>query len=148
MIKPIILFLTLLLLGCISSSKKENTSHSIMEEKSINCVKQIFKKDSIFGDLRNHDSERVSLSEAINNYSNNLKSLDYSYCPDEFELAFQKHAEAWLDFRKVSDKYPLLRGELHDIFSKIEKSKDSTEFKSSLKQILETWKLVEKNSNQ
>lgn len=148
MIKPIILFLTLLLLGCNSSSKKENTSLSIMEVKSINCVKQIFEKDSIFGNIRNHDSERVSLSEAINNYSNNLKSLDFSYCPDEFKLAFQKHAEAWLDFRKISDKHPLLRGELHDIFSIIEKGKDSTEFRSSLKQILETWKLVEKSSNQ
>jgi hypothetical protein len=73
--------------------------------------------------------------------------LDYSYCPEEFELAFHKHIDAWLDFRKVSDKYPLLRGELHDIFSIIEKSKDSTEFKSRLNQILETWKIVEQNSN-
>ncbi|PKV50933.1 hypothetical protein ATE84_3002 [Aquimarina sp. MAR_2010_214] len=42
----------------------------------------------------------------------------------------------------------MLRGELHDIFSIIEKSKDSTEFKSRLSQILETWKIVEQSSNQ
>lgn len=119
-----------------------------MERESINCIKQIFEKDSIFGDIRNHASEKISLSEVINNYSKNLKSLDYSHCPDIFESAFHKHIDAWLDFRNVSDKYPLIRGELHDIFAIIEKSKDSTEFKSRLGQILETWKIVEENSNQ
>lgn len=118
-----------------------------MERKNTNCVEYIFEQDSIFGDIRNHASEKISLSEAINNYSKNLKSLDYSHCPEEFESAFNKHADAWLDFRKVSDKYPLLRGELHDIFEIIEKSEDSTEFKSRLNQILETWKLIEEHKN-
>jgi len=119
-----------------------------MERKNTNCVKQIFEQDSIFGDIRNHASEKISLSEAINNYSKNLKSLDYSHCPEEFESAFHKHIDAWLDFIKVSDKYPLLRGELHDIFAIIEKSEDSTEFKSRLNQILETWKLIEESKSQ
>ncbi|MBC8756378.1 hypothetical protein H2O64_17010 [Kordia sp. YSTF-M3] len=147
MIKSIMLLLTLLLLGCNDSNKKENSSFSNTEEKSINCVKQIFEKDSIFGNIRNHASENISLSETINNYSKNLKSLDFSHCPKEFESAYQKHIDAWLDFRKVSDKYPLLRGELHDIFAIIEKSEDSTEFKSRLNQILETWKIVKERSN-
>lgn len=148
MIKPIILFLSLLLLGCNGPNKKESRSFSNSNGKNINCVKRIFEKDSIFGDIRNHASERISLSEAINNYSKNIKSLDYSHCPEEFESAFNKHIDAWLDFRKVSDKHPLLRGELHDIFAIIEKSEDSTEFKSKLNQILETWKMVEESSNQ
>ncbi|WP_109098302.1 hypothetical protein [Aquimarina sp. AU58] len=114
----------------------------------MNCVKKIFEKDSIYGDIRNHASEKAPLSEAIHDYTKNVKSLDYSDCPKEFESAFHKHMDAWLDFRKVSDKYPLLRGELHDIFATIEKSEDSTEFKSRLNQILETWKIVEEISNQ
>ncbi|PKV50935.1 hypothetical protein ATE84_3004 [Aquimarina sp. MAR_2010_214] len=78
MVKPIILFLSLLLLACNGSNKKENSSSSNMERKSVSCVKYIFEKDSIFGDIRNHASEKTSVSEAINNYSKNLKSLDYS----------------------------------------------------------------------
>ena len=146
MIKPGIFILTLLLLGCNGANKKENSSDSNMEGKSINCINQIIKKDSILGDIRNHSTERISLSETIDNYSKSLKSLDFSNCPEDFELAFNKHIDAWLDFRKLSDKYPLLRGELHDIFSIIEKSKDSIEFKSRLNEILETWKLVEQSS--
>ena len=146
MIKPIIIFLSLLLLGCNGQNKKDNSSSSNIERENINCVKQVFEKDSIFGDIRNRASEKISLSEAINNYSKNLKTLDYSHCPEKFESAFHKHIDAWLNFRKVSDKYPLLRGELHDIFAIIEKSEDSTEFKSRLDQILKTWKMVEESS--
>ncbi|MCA0153757.1 hypothetical protein [Winogradskyella vincentii] len=147
MIKPVILILTLLLLGCNGADKKDHSSASNMEQKKINCVKYIFEKDSIFGNIRNHASEKASLSDAINNYAKNLKSLDFSNCPEDFELAFHKHIEAWLDFRKVSDKYPSLRGELHDIFSTIEKSRDSIEFKSRLNDILETWHSVEQSAN-
>ena len=144
--KTITLFLSIFLLGCNGVSKKGKDSYSGKKSKS--CVNQIFQKDSILGDIRNHASEDILLSEAINNYSNNLKSLDYSHCPKEFESAFHKHIDAWLDFRKVSDKYPSLRGELHDIFAIIEKSEDSSEFEARLNQILNTWKIVIETSSQ
>lgn len=146
MVKSLCIFLSLILLGCNSSNKKDNTLLSNKEEKSANCVKLVFEKDSVFGHIRNYDSEKVPLSNAINTYLNNSKSLNFSNCPKEFELAFRKHIDAWLDFTKVSDKHPTLRGELHDIFAIIEKSKDSTEFKSRLAQIVETWKTVEENA--
>lgn len=147
MIKPVIIFISLLVFGCNGHNKKNDSSASDVERKRKDCVKQIFEKDSIFGNIRNHDSEKISISEAIHNYSKNLKSLNYSNCPEKFETAFRNHIDAWIDFRKVSDKYPLLRGELHDIFAIMEKSKDSTEFKSRLDQILETWKIVEESAN-
>ncbi len=135
-------------MGCNGANKKEHSAASNMKQKNVNCVKHIFEKDSIFGDIRNHASEKASLSDAINNYAKNLKSLDFSNCPEDFELAFHKHIDAWLDFRNLSDKYPSLRGELHDIFSTIEKSKDSIEFKSRLNEIFETWNVVEQRANQ
>ncbi len=147
MIKPIILFVSLLIIGCNNSNKKEANSISDTQGKSINCVKKVFEKDSILGGIRNHASEKISLTETINNYSKSVKSLDYSDCPEAFELAFNNHIDAWLAFRKLSDKYPLLRGELHDVFSIIEKGKDSIEFRSRLNQILETWKVVEESAN-
>jgi hypothetical protein len=54
--------------------------------------------------------------------------------------------EAWKMVTKVTDKYPLLRGELHDIFAELEKSKDSTEFNDLVKQVWNTWKKVEENA--
>ena len=144
--KPIILFLSLLLVGCNYSNKKENNLSNISQEKRSLCVQKIFEKDSIFGGVRNHASEKKSLTETIENYSENLKSLDFTNCPENFESAFQRHVDAWLDFRKLSDKYPLLRGELHEVFAVIEKSKDSIEFKSRLDKIMKTWNEVEKSS--
>lgn len=134
------------LLGCKGPKEKLENSDSKIEIKEKNCVDRILKQDSIFGDIRNHASENISLSETIDNYANGLKSMDYIKCPEEFKSAFQAHIEAWLEMRKVSDRYPSLRGELHDVFGRIEKSEDSTEFKLLEKQIWDTWKVVEESS--
>jgi len=45
--------------------------------------------------------------------------------------------------KKVSDKYPELRGELHVIFAELEKKKDSLEFKLLETRISDTWNIVE-----
>ncbi|WP_299885719.1 hypothetical protein [uncultured Lacinutrix sp.] len=140
--KSLFVFISfLLLLGCKGNEEKLNISNLKTET---DCIKEIFKKDSIYGEIRNHASKNISISETITIYTKNLKSLDYSNCPDEFKSAFYKHIQAWLDFRKVSDKHPSLRGELHDTFTKLEKSEDSIEFKSRLKQIFDTWEFVKK----
>ncbi|MGH1387195.1 hypothetical protein [Kordia sp.] len=138
------LFISLILLGCNGTPKKENTSIATVNPKD--CIKQIFEKDSVFGHIRNYDSEKASVTEAINNYVKNAKTLDFSNCPEGFETAFKKHVDAWLNFRKVSDKHPTLRGELHEIFAMIEKTEDSIVFKSSLKQIFDTWTVVKEAS--
>lgn len=72
--------------------------------------------------------------------------MDYSSCPDRFITAFHKHIEAWKMITKISNKYPSLRGELHEIFAELEKGKDSTEFKSLVKQVLDTWTIVEESA--
>lgn len=148
MIKPILLLFSLLFIGCKGSVIKEKSAASNKQTKQMNCVERILEKDSIYGATRNHDTENGTTSEAINNYAENLKSLDFSDCPAAFKLAFDEHIEAWLDFRNVSDKHPTLRGELHDIFAIIEKSEDSTEYKSRLNLIWDTWKTVEESSKQ
>lgn len=45
---------------------------------------------------------------------------------------------------KITDKYSGYRGEMHELFKKIESEKDSTEFKIRLKAIWNTWGKVEK----
>ena len=142
-----LLFLILLLiLGCKETNANQNNSDSTVDLKRAKCVEQIFVKDSILGDVRNHASENLPLSEALNNYTKELESLDYSSCPDSFITAFHKHIEAWKMVTKISDKYPSLRGELHEIFEELEKGKDSTEFKYLVKQVLDTWTIVEESA--
>jgi len=136
----------LLLFGCKEPKEKENSSDLATEIERTNCINLVFEKDSILGAIRNHASEKISLSETINNYTNDLKSLDFNNCPEEFKSSFQNHIEAWLDIRKVTDKYPSLRGELHAIFADLEKSSDSTEFNILVKQIWATWEKVEESS--
>jgi len=112
-------------------------------EASKFCMNAIFKKDSVLGELRNHEPETSSLSEAINNYVKNLDSLDFQQCPKTFEKAFQEHAQAWSDMTSVTDNYPDLRGELHDLFDKLEKSEDAVAFKKHLENIWATWRDIE-----
>jgi len=138
--------LILLVLSCNNTVKRGNETklESVTGIKKAKCIESILKRDSELGEIRNHSSEQISLSETIDNYTNSIKSLDYSNCPNKFTIAFHEHIEAWLDIKKVSDKYPELRAELHVIFSELEKKKDSLEFKSLEVKLLETWKIVEK----
>ena len=88
----------------------------------------------------------MSLSQSITNYTNDLEKFEFSGCPEDFKTAFQSHITAWREMKMVTDKHPNLRGELHQIFEMLEKSQDSSQFKTYLEQILETWKSVEENS--
>lgn len=139
-----ILFLTVLL-SCKNTEGNGNETKikSVVDLKKAECIESTLKRDSEFGKIRNHSSEQVSLSETIDNYTDSIKSLDYRNCPDKFKIAFHKHIEAWMNIKRVSDKYPELRGELHVIFSDLEKNKDSLEFKSLKAKIFDTWKIVE-----
>lgn len=139
--------LILLWSGCKGPEKKDNNSGIKITAEGKKCMEQILQKDSILGEIRNHASENISLSETISNYTVELRSLDYKYCSEEFKSAFNDHIEAWLDIRKVSDKYHSLRGELHEIFAQLEKSEDSIEFKLLVKHVWDTWTIVEESSN-
>ncbi len=107
------------------------------------CIKYILETDSALGEIRNHNSKNISLSRSITEYTNVLLALNYSECPAEFSNAFKAHIQAWTDVKRITDNYPALRGELHDIFNSIEKTRDSVEFKALVKNIWDTWTLVE-----
>lgn len=132
--------------SCKEPGAKQQNVQLTPEMNQTNCIERIFEKDSVLGDIRNHASETISLSQSITNYAKELEFLDYSNCPQKFVSAFHDHIEAWKRVTRVTDKYPSLRGELHDIFAELEKSKDSTEFKSLVKQVWDTWHWVEENA--
>ena len=107
------------------------------------CIEKIIAADSQLGKIRNHACEKQSLSLTISEYIAALKKLDYSGCPEAFVKAFNRHQQAWLDMIPVTDKYPELRGEMHDLFDIIERASDAETFKIRLKGIWDTWAEVE-----
>lgn len=141
---PLTIVLCSLFLTCNTIGKK-NIENNLEKDNAIGseCMKIVLKRDQEFGEIRNHSSEQISLSETIDLYTSSLKSLDYSNCPEKFRLAFDEHINAWLGIKLVSDKYPEIRGELHDLFTRLENSKDSIEFKIQSKKIWDTWNIIE-----
>lgn len=106
-------------------------------------IKKILKADDVLGKKRNQDCKTISLSETILKYTTELKKLDLSHCSSNFKAAFYKHIEAWEAMISITDKYPNLRGEMHQLFKQIE-TKNDTEFKSKLANIWSTWDEIEK----
>lgn len=126
---------SLLLVQCGSPNSADN-------DKS--CIEKIIAQDEVIGKTRNHACETISLSETIHQYVKGMDSFDYSDCPTDFKEAFEKHKEAWIAMIQVTDNYPDLRGEMHDLFDELEKGADAELFKSLLKNIWDTWGEVEK----
>lgn len=131
-------------IDCVTSTNKPTIP--VTGSDASNCIATIIKQDSILGKVRNDASKKMSLSHTINAYAESLLALDYRNCPEAFAFAFKNHIDAWLDVKRITDKYPSLRGELHDVFDQLEQTKDSTAFKLLVKKVWDTWATVETHS--
>ncbi len=107
------------------------------------CMKKIIAMDDSLGTIRNHACETVSLAETIRNYAASLQKLDFSSCPPSFATAFEKHRQAWLAMIPLAEKYPKLRGEMHDLFDQLKAGEDAAVFGPLLDAIWATWAEVE-----
>lgn len=133
--------LIVLVFSCNENKSTKNNTNNLSEN---NCIEKVLDKDSSLGRIRNHESEELSLSNTITNYVNGLRKINFKHCPSEFTQAFDKHIQAWIRMTTVTDKYPELRGEMHDLFKQIEIGSDSLEFKKRLDEIWNTWDEIEK----
>lgn len=141
-----LLFTTLLVLLVACNSKrgeKDITVHTSSKE----CVEYVIANDDSLGGIRNHACEKISLSETIDDYVYSLDNLSFSNCPSAFTVAFEEHKNAWINITEVTDKYPDLRGEMHDVFDIIAIGPDSSEFNFYLAEIWATWEQVELATN-
>lgn len=144
----IVLFFILSLVSC-KDKNTNNTSENataleqIEEISEKECINKILDADSKLGKERNVLCKTVSLSETIKTYVAGMKTLDFENCPQDFTKAFNSHIEAWNAMIPVTDNYPNLRGEMHDLFKEIEKSNDSIVFTKKLSSIWDTWAIVE-----
>ena len=134
------------LLGCNNqpSNEKRAVEPTVTQGKS--CIDSVMKQDSLLGEKRNTDSRQVPLSQAIRDYTVGIENINFASCPPAFTTAFQKHKEAWTAMTTVTDQYPAIRGELHELFQQLEKSNHAAEFKQHLRAVNDTWTAVEKAS--
>ena len=123
-----------------SNTGRQDTHNDISSE----CIASVIARDDELGTVRNHACEQISLAETIQNYVDKMGKVDFNDCPTAFKIAFEKHRQAWMEMIPLAKKYPDVRGEMHDIFNKIEKGDDKKEFKPLLKNIWDTWAEVEK----
>lgn len=131
------------LISCHSNNPSKIGGNAILEQHN-NCIETALSLDDQAGRIRNHACESTSLSQAILNYTQSLEQIDFSSCPKDFKAAFEGHIRAWQAAMEITDKYPNLRGEMHDLFKRIEEGQDGEKFKSKVKAIWDTWAEIEK----
>lgn len=112
-----------------------------------NCMEQVIATDASFGEIRNHACETISLSETIKEYTAEIETYDFQDCPEAFTVAFKKHQSAWKEMLSVTDAYPDLRGEMHELFKIMETGNHAEAFGATLQKIQDTWTEVENAMN-
>lgn len=111
------------------------------------CMERVLRMDSTMGAGRNRASRKMPLSQAIRDYVRGIEAIDFRGCPAAFTGAFTRHKEAWKGLLPITDKYPRLRGELHQLFGQLEKGPHAEDFKRRLGAVWDTWAEVEKSRN-
>ena len=134
---------TLLFISLVSTGSCKSRSESQIPLNSGSCIESVFNTDSILGINRNHDSETISLSEAITRYVDAFDSISFDDCPLVLKQSFSDHLEAWRNMLEVTDNYPNLRGEMHNLFDQLDAGQDSLRFRTLLAQVWSTWSGVE-----
>ena len=142
----LIFALVIISLGCSPSDHMQSKTEAVHETLSeSDCVDYIMSADDSLGRIRNKASVDTSLSMAIHEYIESVNNLDFKSCPESFTKAFQKHINAWAEIVVVTDHYPKLRGEMHDLFGKLEQGPRAVLFEPLLESIWNSWNEVEKN---
>ncbi|MGH2667444.1 hypothetical protein [Flavobacterium sp.] len=128
--------------SCDRSIQRFQQQNQISEAERA-CVDKVIAIDDSIGKIRNKECQKLSLSQTISNYTDKMKKISTEGCPKEFSKSFNQHIDSWKNLLEVTDKYPEMRGEMHDLFKELEKSKDSAVFKKLKNVVWETWDLVE-----
>ncbi|MFN0034398.1 MAG: hypothetical protein ACKVUS_04975 [Saprospiraceae bacterium] len=116
---------------------------AVPDQQSKDCIAHAIALDDSLGKARNHACEAIGLSETIRQYATGMGKINHQNCPAAFTEAFKKHREAWLALIPITDQYPELRGEMHDLFKQIEAGEHAAQFKPLVKTVWDTWAEVE-----
>jgi len=132
------------LIACFGCNNTANPKQA----GSASCWTRVYETDSILSIKRNEDCKRMPLAAAIGHYLDEAKKITYEDCSLSFKESFLAHLQAWEKLKPIADKYPLLRGELHEVFGLIQRTSDSALFNQYVNDIHETWKHVESKATQ
>jgi predicted enzyme related to lactoylglutathione lyase len=107
-------------------------------------MQAVLAQDKALGSIRDRASESGPLADAAQAYVVAIDALDFSECPPEFVEAFRTHREAWQDAVPMLERFPQLRGEMHDLFDQLKQDPDTRSDMEALdKRIRDTWAEVE-----
>ena len=133
----------LVLFACKQDTGFSSNAIKSESDKHLDAIALVFISDDSLGTVRNLQPMDDGLSVAIQDYTAALNALEFQSCPVAFKDAFTEHIKAWEDMLEVTIQYDDMRGEMHDLFDKIELSKDSSIFKEKLDAIWNSWYPVE-----
>jgi len=139
----VIICISIVLFNCNNRPPTKNQRSNNHNLKEKNCITQVIAIDDSIGKIRNHNCETISLSETIRMYTSGIDKVDFTNCPPNFKQAFHSHKEAWTKMTTITNNYPDLRGEMHDLFKILEEGEDKEAFKILLGSIWSTWEDVE-----
>ena len=126
-------FAGLLFFGWIVATQFSFNDNQVSIDELRSGIDKILEQDTELGTIRNNQPYQIPLHQAVKNYCNSLRQLDYSKTPEVFSLAFIKHVEAWEAAIPEFEKFSELRGELHEIFEKIKpQSEDFLKLESAI----------------
>jgi hypothetical protein len=84
------------------------------------------------------------LTTSIREYVAAIDGLDFSSCPESFTEAFRRHRDAWNDSLPFFERFPEMRGEMHDLFDELRDDEGTQlQLEAIDKQIWDTWGEVE-----
>lgn len=109
------------------------------------AVESVLAADNAAGERRNHASETSPAAVGVAAYVVELEALDLSRCPDGFARAMTRHREAWAAMVPYLADFAHERGELHDVFDRLESEANPTRtrFEELLAAVWSTWAEVE-----
>lgn len=109
------------------------------------AIHDVLSIDSELGIVRNEATRTRSLATAIGDYVASIDTVDFSGCPADFTEAFRAHRNAWEESIRFFERFPDLRGEMHELFEEIRSQ--SIELRDDLERtevpIWDTWSEVE-----
>ncbi len=109
------------------------------------AIYDVLSIDSELGIIRNQATETRSLAAAIREYVASIDSVDFGACPADFAEAFRAHRNAWEESIPFFERFPDLRGEMHELFEQIRRQ--SVDVRDELERtevpIWDTWREVE-----
>jgi len=135
----------LLASGCQMKRAPESRPATSQESDYVTAIHDVLSVDGELGMLRNRGTETESIVSSIRAYVAGIDGTDFSGCPEDFTEAFRWHRDAWEKSMAFFERFPSLRGEMHDVFEAIrsEGGETQTELERVEALIWDSWAEVE-----